>query len=404
MTTARSTATVEEASPEPPATKSPPRAEDTGDSRSRRRQLSWLVLTAAGLWLAFTAAHRLLSGRAWWWNLPDFAPPLAFLAVPVALLAVLALIPAARQARAARGAGAALVVAALVLGWPCAGVNLATLWHRPAPAPADAITVFSWNTRYWDELDRTGPGGEPIRDPDRFYRYLRAQAADVYLLQEHLYTDRTDWTPLPADGLDRLRREFPGFHVATSGGLVTLSRFPIVLNRPLDLRPWLSTPWPDLPPADAPLPAHHTFKTLRTDLAVSGQVVSFYNAHFKVPITGLPTRSDDTAWDAVARHDIRAANYQALASDVSHNPHPILLAGDLNTSPAMRLVRTLPDRLVDAAPALDSLYPTSWARYGLPLWRIDWVFTTSDVDVHEYRMVPQGDRSDHNGQLVVVSM
>ncbi|MEO3781197.1 hypothetical protein ABGB16_31265 [Micromonospora sp. B11E3] len=148
-------------------------ADDTGRPRSWRR-LTWLVLGASGAWLAFVAAHLLLSGRIWWWNLPDLAPPLVFLAVPVLLLAALPL------ARFARWAVAASAVAALALGWPVAGVNAAALWHRPPPAPPDAITVFSWNTWYWDQLLRTGPRGEPIRDPERFYRYLRAQAADVY--------------------------------------------------------------------------------------------------------------------------------------------------------------------------------------------------------------------------------
>ncbi|MEU8263279.1 endonuclease/exonuclease/phosphatase family protein [Micromonospora sp. NPDC048999] len=373
--------------------------EDAGAPRARpRRWITWLLLGASGSWLVFVAAHRILSGRVWWWNLPDLAPPLLFLAAPLLLLAALPL------ARSARRVLAALAVGALALGWPCTGVNVAALWHRPPPAPPDAINVFSWNTWYWDQLVATGPRGEPIRDPDAFYRYLHAQAADVYLLQEHLYIDGADWSPLPVTDLDRLQHEFPGFHVAISGELVTVSRFPIVLDRPVDLRPWLARPWPDLPPADSQLPAYHTVKTLRTDLLVSGRVISFYNAHLYVPVVGLPARGGRTAEDALARDDLRAANYRAVAADIADNPHPIVLAGDLNTSPAMRLVRTLPDRLVDATPALDSLYPVTWARYGLPLWRLDWVFTTTDVAVHRYRIVPQGGLSDHSGQLVVVSL
>jgi endonuclease/exonuclease/phosphatase family metal-dependent hydrolase len=357
-----------------------------------------MVLGASGSWVVFVAAHLLLSGRVWWWNLPDLTPPLAFLAVPVLLLAALPL------ARSGRRASAALAVAALVLGWPIGGVNAAALWHRPVAAPPDAVTVFSWNTWYWDQLLRAGPRGEPIRDPDRFYRYLRTQAADVYLLQEHLYMELPDFSPLPVTDPERLRREFPGFHVAVSGELVTLSRFPIVMDRPIDLRPWLARPWPDLPPADSRLPAYHTVKTLRTDLLVAGRVLSFYNAHIHAPIDWLPARGGGTAWDGLARHDLRTADYRALAADVADNPHPILLAGDLNTAPASRQLRALPDRLVDATPALRSLYPTSWARYGLPLWRLDWVFTTTDVGVHRYRLVPPDGLSDHSGQLVVVSI
>jgi endonuclease/exonuclease/phosphatase family metal-dependent hydrolase len=70
----------------------------------------------------------------------------------------------------------------------------------------------------------------------------------------------------------------------------------------------------------------------------------------------------------------------------------------------MGLLRMLPDRLDDAAAAHDSLYPVSWAWRGPQLWRLDWAFTSDDVAVHRYRMVPAGDRSDHRGQLLTVSV
>ncbi|MEV4759257.1 endonuclease/exonuclease/phosphatase family protein [Micromonospora sp. NPDC049559] len=364
-----------------------------------RRWPGRVLLGAAGAWLAFVLAHLSLSGRAWWWNLPDLLPPPLFLAVPLLLLPF-APVPRARPARAGY---AALVAAALGLGWPLAGVNPAALRPAPPPAPPGAVSVFSWNTFYWDQLLAAGPAGEPIRDPDRLYRHLHAQRADVYLLQEYLYLD-PEWNPLPVHALERIRREFPGYQVAVAGELLTLSRFPITLERAVDVRPWLSRPWPDLPPADSRLPAYHTVKTLRTDLLVAGRVLSVYNAHFQVPVVGLPARDPDTAEDALARTDLRRANYRAVAADVAGNPNPVVLAGDLNTSPAMRLLRTLPDRLVDATAAQRSLYPTSWTRYGLPLWRLDWVFTSRDVGVHEYRMVPPAGLSDHAGQFVVLSL
>lgn len=383
------------------AQQSPPRvapAVPVDRPTRRRRWVTGAVLGAAGGWLGFVAAHRVLSGRAWWWNLPDLLPPLLFVAVPLLLALALPL------ARPRRGVAAALLLVALTLGWSAAGLNVATVWHRPRPTPADAIRVFSWNTWYWDQLVATGPRGERISDPDRFYRFLHAQDADVYLLQEYLYIETEDWDPIRIDDLDRLRREFPGFHVAVSGELVTVSRYPIVREQPLDLRPHLDRPWSDLPPADSALPTYHTVKTLRTDLRVADRVWSVYNAHLYVPTVGLPARSPDTAHDGLARHDLRQANYRALTADLADNPHPVLLAGDLNTSPAMRLIRTLPDRLVDATPALDGPYPTSWAFHGLPLWRLDWVFTSRDVGVHRYRMVPPDGLSDHHGQLVVVSL
>ncbi|MDQ0363939.1 endonuclease/exonuclease/phosphatase (EEP) superfamily protein YafD [Catenuloplanes indicus] len=341
------------------------------------------VLSA--VWLVFTAAHRLLSGRVYWWNLPDLLPPLAFLGVPL-LLAVLGL--AAR-----RWFGVALAVGALALGWSCNGVYASALWHRPGPVPADAIRVYSWNTFYWEQ----SPGAPP--DADAFYAHLHAQRADVYLLQEFLYLE-PDWSPLPVPDNGRLRTEFPGWHVAISGELVTVSRYPITTHREVDLRPFLERPWPDLPPADTLMPAYYTVKTLRTDLQVGGRALSVYNAHLPVPVVTLPLRDPDTARDALARYDVRQASFRALAVDVAGNDQPILLAGDLNTSPAMGDRRRLPPGLDDAN---DGLYPYSWQRFGLPLWRLDWAFGKG-IEVHRCELVsPQGG-SDHRGQLITLTL
>lgn len=407
-----------------------------------------LVLAAAAVWLLFVVAHRLLSGRVWWWILPDLAPPVAFLVVPMALLLAIPLLavslstapnatvpllattpradgpptrpapgpptrpapgPSARRAsgRATILGPAALALVSVVVGWPAAGVHPVALGHRPGPVPPGAVTVFSWNTFYWDRLaDPTAPpdpDGGPARDPDRFYRHLRAQRADVYLLQEYLYfTDA--WEPVPIDHTERLRREFPGFHLAVAGELVTLSRFPIVGEQALDLRPWLERPQPDLPPPGTLMPDYYPLKTLRTDVRIVGRVVSFYNSHIVLPVAGPAAVNPGELAENRAAQDRRRAGFRALAADAATNPHPIVLAGDLNTSPAMGLIRTLPDRLVDAVGATGRVYPVSWSWHGVPLWRLDWVFTTADVDVHRYRLVPADDQSDHRGQHVTLSL
>lgn len=395
-----------------------------------------LTMGYAVAWLLFVAAHRVLSGRVWWWILPDLTPPVAFLVVPVFLLVVAPLL------RPTRRWVVLLALAALVLGWPVSGVHPTALWHRPGPVPAGAITVFAWNTHYWDRLTDeptsakdeptsakdepsprgdgplpqgdavpapvdtaapSGPHGRSAHDPDLLYRYLRAQRADVYLLQEYLYFNAA-WEPFPIDDSERLRREFPGYHIAVAGELLTLSRFPIVGERALDVRPWLSRPQADVPPANTAMPDYYTLKTLRTDLRIAGRVVSVYNTHLILPVTGTTALDPRQRHEARAAQDRRRASYLALSADVAANPHPVVLAGDLNTSPAMSLIRTLPDRLVDAVGSMGRVYPVSWSWHGVPLWRLDWVFTTADVAVHRYRMVPAGALSDHHGQHVTLSL
>ena len=175
-------------------------AATAGPRRARRsRWATWPVMSASVAWLVFVALHRALSGRVWWWQVPELVPPIAFAVVPVLLLAV------ALPARLARGWITAVTLASVVLGGGLSGLNPASLWHRPAPAPPDAITVFSWNTWYWDQPAEGGamppPTGTPPREVADFYRYLRDQRADVYLLQEYVYfgriRSRSGWTTRP---------------------------------------------------------------------------------------------------------------------------------------------------------------------------------------------------------------
>ncbi|MGW4466252.1 endonuclease/exonuclease/phosphatase family protein [Micromonospora sp. NPDC004704] len=349
----------------------------------RRGWRWWLysALVAAGaVWLAFVVAHLVLSGQWWLWLAVDAIPPVFFLAIPV-VLAV-----GAFPCRRSRGPVALLAATALLLGAPLSGINVHRFGGGDGPAPADAIRVFTWNTGYWDEDEET----------EAFYRTLREADADVYLLQEYWYAK----TPEPLDpAATRLRAEFPGFHIAIVGELITVSRFPILRQLPLDA--------PDLPPPTGGSTDHWLYKTLRTDLDLGrGRVLSTYNAHLPVQLSPDDGPLDADFYRVVKdQHGQREPQFRALARDVAANDNPILLAGDLNTSPAMGDVRKLPDGLRDAAYAMPSIYPRSWAESSNwpRWWRLDWAFVSPDVRVHSYGFGSAHGLSDHRSQQLVIS-
>ncbi|MEO3748341.1 endonuclease/exonuclease/phosphatase family protein [Plantactinospora sp. B5E13] len=357
-----------------------------GRGGARRRGWRWWLYTAlvgaAALWLGFTVAHLALSGQWWLWLAVDAIPPLAFLAVPVTLAV------GAAPCRRSRWPVALLAVAALLLGADRSGVNVRAFAGGDGPAPPDAVRVFTWNTGYWDE------GGQT----ESMYRVLRDADADVYLLQEYWYAQ----TPGPtAAALDRLRAEFPDFHLVVVGELVTLSRFPILRRLPLEAS--------DLPPVVAGAGEQWRYKVLRTDLDVgAGRVLSTYNLHLPVQLS--PDHSPFGAeFYRVIReqHAQREPQWRALARDVPTNPHPVLVAGDLNTSPAMGDLAKLPDGLRDAGYASRSLTPATWSDTpGWPRWwRLDWALVSSGVRVHSYRFGESTrGASDHRGQHLVVSL
>ncbi|MER5648982.1 endonuclease/exonuclease/phosphatase family protein [Streptosporangium sp. NPDC002524] len=375
--------------------------------RPRRRWClgTKLVVTATTGWLLFLAAHLLASGRTSLWAPLDLMPPFMFVAVPLLVLVV------APLARPVRRRVIPILVIALAVGAGHSGINVATLWHTPPPAPPGAVKVATWNTEFWDQDWRTSDGNS--YSPN-FYDYLRQMDADVYLLSEYLYVDTsagdmmaTKWTADMALRIDKtaeLRREFPGYEVATSGELITLSRLPIVARRGLDMSRWLPEEQKAIPEVMRSWPDSYTVETLRTDIRVNGEVVSFYNTQVNQP--PLEWR----LYDGAARdsnqyaHSRREASYRALRADIEANDNSVVLAGDLNTTPAMGMLRLLPEKLVDHTEALPSLYPVTYLAGPLEFWRIDWMLTTPDVVVHSYEMPGSAGLSDHRPQQTVLSV
>ncbi|MCI4066782.1 endonuclease/exonuclease/phosphatase family protein [Micromonospora sp. R77] len=364
-----------------------PRATPAGAPR-RWCRATRLVYAAALGWLLLTAAHRALTGRWWFWLLPDLVPPAAYLLVPVALAAAVAAARTLRRPLPGRPAVTVLAAAAtaLVLGLPDAGLNRYAFASRPAPPPG-ALTVVAWNTGYWDQDD----------DPEAFLRFLVALRADVYLLQEHLYWDAAAGLAgaRPVPDPDRLRRAFPGWTVVARGELLTLSRFPVVGQPAIG---------PDVaagPDTDFGR-VFTTAKVLRTDLRVGARVLSAYNVHLPVQVNLAPARFLAFVRE---RDAARRAQLAGLGADVAANPNPVLVAGDFNTTPAMGDLRGLRDRLRDAADAGSDGYPTSWPAGRLPAaWRLDWTLTSPAVRAHRYALGDPHGLSDHRTQTTLISL
>lgn len=361
-----------------------PAARERRPGRARWCLGTRLLVAATLIWVVFLALHAVLSGRWWFWLVVELAPPVLLVVVPLLLLVVTPL-----AARGVRLPLALTQAATLVAVLPAAGLTL------PAPAGDGAgdLKVFAWNTDYWHQAD----------DPEEFYAYLRAQRADVYLLQEYLnFTDR----PIRIDELNRIRAEFPGYHVAVASELITISRVPIVAWRPIDASPRLSAAEGVAPPAGTDWRDYYTTKALRTDLRVGDRLVSLYNVHLAVQIDlGKSPLSTDFYRFVRGQFHRRAAQLETLRADLAANPNPVLVAGDFNATSWMRQLRTLCDTLRCHDPARPSWLPASWPVRGLPrLWRLDWVLSRGDVTVADYRFLPGNDMSDHLPQRVSLSV
>jgi hypothetical protein len=350
----------------------------TALSRVDRRLLAAAIAAAL-----LTVLHLLLSGRTWLWVLPDLMPPVLFLLLPLGVLAALAAI---RPRRAVSVTVAVLSVVALGLGFGQAGLNLPG-GVNDGPAPLGALRVVTWDTLDWTT----------DKDPDRFYDFLTKRNADVYLLQNYAHTGPETFR-LGADE-DRLRRTFPGYEFATVGTLLTISRFPIVAQVPIETNP---TP----PPGTANIWYLSAWKygMLRTDLDVRGRILSVYNVFFYdrfflhvMPLT--------PAFFTNIRglNEGRDAQLDQLLAETRSNPNPFVISGNLNVLPNTGDRHRL-DVYKDAGRADGSPYPASLTFVGLSLWRMDWTFTSPTIGVHSYDLVPPDGLSSRHLQDVVLSL
>ncbi|MGV9320074.1 endonuclease/exonuclease/phosphatase family protein [Streptomyces sp. NPDC003660] len=346
--------------------------------RTRRGFRTRLLIAVAVGWLLLVIARPLLGGRVRWWVLVDLLPPLVLVLVPFVLLVVGLVVEARRRGGRARERRWVMGLAAigLIVAVPQSGLNLRALGPHEPP-PSDALKVVSWDTLEWHQGN----------DVDRFYRYLKQQKADVYLLQE--YMEIGDGEPVPVDDGARLRAAFPGYHFASAGELLTVSRFPIkaqaVVKAPL---PKPITSWDD----------YWNIRALRTDVVVGGSDISLYNVHLPDLFSLEESPFSVDFYRIVADLDRRrTAVLRALHTDIAGNHKPKLVAGEFNVVPGSGELRWL-DGLTDAAHSSDSLYPVSFWVGKLQAWRLDWAFSGTGARIHRYRLTDPMGLSSHRAQ------
>ncbi|MFG2040013.1 endonuclease/exonuclease/phosphatase family protein [Dactylosporangium sp. NPDC048998] len=335
--------------------------------RPARVHIGRRAVVASGVaWLVFAGLNMVLSGRWWLWHVPDLLPPLAFAVVPVVLTAGTALLRLGRRPLV-------IALAGLAVGGAQAGFNPAALLPSPGDVAGTHLKVVSWNTEVWDAWD----------DPARFIAFLRAQDADVYLLQEYA-----------ENGLHP--GDFPGYTAIERGELLTLTRLPVRRVVALPAEPAPASSWREV---------YEQVKSLRVDVIAGGETLSVYNVHMPIQLDLVSPLSAKFYRQMRLRDAARHRQYTSLENDVRGNRNPILVAGDFNTSPAMGDIRWLTGSLHDAASANRSLYPASWRSYWpVELWRLDWAFTSDPVTVQRYEFVDPRGMSDHSLQRIELTV
>lgn len=334
-----------------------------------------LVLAASVAWAGLLLVAWWGLDR-WWWLSPLHVLPNP---LPGAVSAVL--LVAAWWARPVRRW--LLPALALVLVVTALPAGLVVRSGGGAAKDPTGLTVFAWNTDYWD-----------LEAPEsQMFDYLRAQDADVYLLQEYM-----KWKdgpvregPVRIDRLAALRQAFPGYRTFVQGELITLSRVPVVsASSDPERSDRLAWYW-------------NGTKHQRVVVRVDGRETALYNVHEPTPFRTDQFVLGGEFWSFVRQSAARRETQLALLrADLADEPLPVVLAGDFNS----------PWTAATGGWSLEAEDPeggwTTWswprARFAYPaLYRLDWVFSSAEVRVSDYRFVDAGDLSDHPGQIFTLS-
>jgi len=356
---------------------------------SKRRWLQITLLALNALWIGFMLVFIGLTGKLPIMSIFGSAPTFIFVLVPLLLLALTPLVQRRMM----------LVIMACiggVLGATQFELFLVPLKTVGLTDTQQSFTVFNWNSLMWDEK----------KDKDAFYHFLTSQQADIYMLQEALYSasehdatvdkslyqtaipistavDGLDYDYLTFDKSDEILSYFPGYYLTHQQQFMVISKFPIVQSY---------------------LDSSDQFQVV--DVAIKDYPLRLFNVHvalhleFKNPATLAFYQALER------RFYTRAIAFDQLQLAIKSTNSDYLVAGDFNSPKTMGTMTQLKQSHVDLFRYAPQRVPLTFEFNGLRLWRFDYMFANNEhrFNVIDFHNFPVPALSDHNAQRLVIAI
>lgn len=316
--------------------------------------LLWSTLYAAGVSLVTSLRSR---------PAPPSLPRLCLVYAPDAfwLIPLLLIVPTALR----EASVPAIAVA-------CAGAAMTMRDLRPARAPRAALSPRPEAGSPSFRIATFNVFGGAI-DIDSCLALLERQRPDVVFLQEAWWASRRH----APDTLPRIAARFEGWHSFRSSDaheMMIISRHPFIETREerIDSRPCLVAV-----------------------IALPGARLRLVNVHLDPPATRrtLKRSGKPVATFLIDTENARRRQTEALFALIASEAVPTVACGDFNSPPhaypPTRLGELLTDAFSAAGQGPGYTYPQA-----LPLWRIDYVMTSSHLEV-VHCGVPRATGSDH---------
>ncbi len=251
--------------------------------------------------------------------------------------------------------------------------------------PMNELNVATYN------IQRGGSEGLQVAGPE-IARFMEEKKVDILCFQEFPVASGA-----ALKAITRIFRLFPHYKVTSSSPdgmhVALFSRYPILQS------------------GEIRFPGENSTRALWADLDIDGQVVRVFNAHLQTtnlnqnrinPLDNM----DATASRLIRLKDmmdensvIRANQANLLRDQIDESPHPVIVCGDFNDTPASYAYKRIRGNRGDSFRSAGKGYGYTY-RYLRKLFRIDYLlYSQEDIRAVHYAS-PELEHSDHKPVIV----
>jgi len=251
--------------------------------------------------------------------------------------------------------------------------------------PMNELNVATYN------IQRGGRGGLQVTGPE-IARFMEEKKVDILCFQEFPVANGA-----ALKAITKIFRLFPYYKVTSSSPdgmhVALFSRYPILQS------------------GEIRFPDENSTRALWADLDIDGQVVRVFNAHLQTtnlnqnrinPLDNM----DATASRLIRLKDmmdensvIRANQANLLRDQIDESPHPVIVCGDFNDTPASYAYKRIRGDRGDSFRSAGKGYGYTY-RYLRKLFRIDYLLYSREGIRAVHYASPELEHSDHKPVIV----
>jgi len=250
---------------------------------------------------------------------------------------------------------------------------------RRSEKPNDYVKVISFNAHHF-KYDKSS------KNTKEFYAYLEKEQPDIICIQEFWDNSKTD-----EESFSKILKVLKSkeFHftghlttgVSNTGGMLTVSKFPIVNRGAVDFGPKTYN------------------RCMFTDIDIRGEITRVYNVHLQSIKFGKDeyhfVEQADTETDSTMMQtknifrklrlafQMRAPQSEMVQENMESCRNRKIICGDFNDTPLSYAYRTLSRDMKDAFAESGSGYTYSYTG-PFPSFRIDYIMLDKDFDGYDY--------------------